>query len=52
MKNALNEYLENFPDDCLSGSQTTLVRVMEIKAVFPETQMNYKCLESRVVFLV
>lgn len=45
MKNALNEYLENFPDDCLSESQTTLVH-MEIKAVFPETQVKNKCFES------
>ena len=38
MKNGLNEYLENFPEDCLSGSQATLVRVTEINAVFLETQ--------------
>jgi len=42
----LNEYLENFPEDCLSGNQAdclsgnqaTLVRVMEINAIFLETQ--------------
>lgn len=38
MKNGLNAYLENFPDDCLSGNQATLVRVKEINAIFLETQ--------------
>lgn len=38
MKNGLNEYLENFPEDCLSGNQATLVSVMEINAIFLETQ--------------